>query len=570
MKLKLMLSTTAAVALLSGAAMAGDNNNAVMTQEGDGGGNNTITVNQIGAHDSTAGDPSAISRWLTQYGANNTMGITQIEGHNAVGTGGTDPNYDGVEQTGSAGNYLNIVQGNTSAASTSAGTGHNTVGVVQQYSDYGTPGPVNKATVSQDNNDTVDFIEQIYTGGGTNQVSITELNGHNDINAVSQTGGGNIASIYLNNTGSNTNGGAGGFDTLSASGAAAGTLNPALSSAVNHLVSTTGFAIPQGTATQEGSNNQLYFTGNTTGAKFGFYQQGDNHLASGSMGGSDNDLAVMQQDSGNIASFTVGGNRNDVGMLQFGDGNVSNAVTSGDDNHVGLLQINVGGATNNATAIVGGNSNIVAGIQIGYGGANTSTANVSGDSNIVGTFQAAVGGTNTASLNVSGSANVAAVAQLGTGGGVNSATVTIAGSNNNALGSSFASGDSAGAVASPTGSIGDALGPTYSAYLNTLVGSGLGGAVESLPVLSPGLITQIGGDNSLAMNVKVGADNNLFSTYQNGSGHSINSTISGDGNELAIAQLNGTDSSATTNQTGAGNSIGVGQIGSFNVANVTQ
>jgi hypothetical protein len=147
---------------------------------------------------------------------------------------------------------------------------------------------------------------------------------------------------------------------------------------------------------------------------------------------------------------------------------------------------------------------------------------------------------NDSAITVHGSNNFAVTVQ---GYGPNTATVTIDGNNNNQPILASFSGDALEAAGADGTTINDVAG--FNVPL-------IGGA----SLMQPGLMTQVGSNNTLTMDVT--GNRNLFATLQNGDTNTLSHTISGNNNQAAIVQV-GNNNSSTTVQMGNGNNVGIVQ-----------
>ena len=578
MKFKTALFGATALGMLmaTGAVYAGDNNDSRTWQVGSGNNSNT---DQSNAHDSTVGAPGNLAG---QIGDGNYLTITQVAGHNSAGTSG-----DGIDQQQNYG-YINVTQG------VGLNYGYNPDNSLVELHQGGYSGAnpgfyVNQAYVSQFYNDTIDSINQTFTGSSTdgrNYVSITQqgtIASGDHVGSVVQSGHDNTFILNMTNSGGFSANGVGGF---TAGDIASIVADPGAYGAPSGLIPGSFVPVTQGGSLQTGANNSANFTIDGNGNLFGFEQtgQGGNSITGGIVGGTADEIALVQLQQGagtNSVNANMSGGFNKLGVFQVGGDNFGSANIDGTQNNQGaLVQVGLGGSNQGSvTTGATSNDNIVAVLQYASGGSNNGSASSNGSFNTVGVIQYATGGSNTGNVSVtSGTGNAEVIGQYSTSGS-NNANVTITGSNNNAL----QAGPAPAAFAS--GRAAKDIGNYFANHINTEVAALGGGSVltdtlgalgtdiGNLSLSTPGLSTQFadaGGSNGLGLTVT--GDSNLFSTTQSASGgsNSLTASINGNGNELAVQQLtNGGSNSATTTQNGYGNSIGLTQVGS-NSANITQ
>lgn len=264
-------------------------------------------------------------------------------------------------------------------------------------------------------------------------------------------------------------------------------------------------------------------------------QEGDFNSALIGMYGDGNDFAIDQNGIFNDAVAQANGNANEVTLSQTGDVNTGSimigSLTPGnsDDNVVTLSQDSLASFGNFAEINVDGNANTISLDQVAW---NEATVSVNGNLNAVTALQLGSDGLNSLTAAIDGSSNVLNVSQTNSavlGAATNAITVGIYGNSNNAA-STFSTGWSSAAVA---GSL-----------------------------LAPGDLVQLGTGNSIALQVgsalSPNSNDNQFAFAQLGDGNTIDGSIMGTGNEVAIVHA-GNSNAASFSQIGNANSIGISQ-----------
>jgi hypothetical protein len=579
MKLKIALSTATAIGLLMGAAWADENISVIRQTGGNGnsasvgqsgtsnvikftqdGNNNSVDVTQSGSANNSyqhiennsdglddSGDTASTYNYVSQHGDDNALSLTQTGRVNNVGVNGH------VLQSGNRNEATITQKGGTGNIHGGGGS----VNLIEQTDTVGaSTGTTNKLTIRQQAigstqysdgvhyaNEYIYSVKQTNKGGALNELTLTQKgideSANNEIYSAVQSGAGNTGDVTqsgrtnflrsLSQTGSGNNASIGlaGTNNGASAGAHVGT---AFSSAAASVV-----GVEQATATQNGSDNTLFYSANGDSNQFGFAQAGvgiatgDDNDISGTTVDNNNQVAVGQWGSNNNTMFSQSGDANDLGVAIYGDDNGRGGfrtnsaaaglnLTNGDVTQSGggnMASVTIGDGTtasssnNYAAKQTGGNNQLT--LAMAGGGENNIAVKQNGD--------------DVATVKVTGGRNVIGAQQLG--GGTSTLTVTLFGSSNNWAGGF--SGDAAG-----------------------------------VGLTTPGAIYQNGDGSVITLNVGVDAGNpsnsNLFAFKQTGGDDNvISGTIKGgDGNQVAVLQ-NGTNNYSSFLQNGSGNNIGVKQ-----------
>lgn len=496
MKLKIALASATALGLVSSAAFAGDANISNVYQNGE---RNALSVEQNGSNN-IAGKGS-------QFGVPNLSGSRLYQGQ-----GPSNP------ITGND-NRMTVVQNGD----------FNRVGVEES-------GNTNGAYIGQLRNQNVLVISQTTAEGGT-----FATNG-NTVLRISQNVG-SAAQVAVNALGTNiltlsqTNGGSG-FAThyFGQVGQSFSVRNARPNVANVHQEGSQDASAPRSGnrvnfLNQSGSDNYVDVVqrGAGVGGRGAFNvlhqigQSGNGHEIDVKQDGANNHLHYLTQNGGNYSSavITLLGNENGAaiggGRGSFTAGRAAAAVGIGSNYVSGVFQQ----GSNHAVeyAVFGGNNNQFGFEQRGAGNEAIDIL-VTGNRNELAVYQN--GTDNGLGLStIAGNDNIIGLRQEGAG---NFADINVSGDRN-------------------VGFNGFTTGPAAT----------LAGALN----LAPGLLKQLGDNNTATLTVNVGNDN-VFASLQDGDGNRFTATQSGSSNQATIAQQ-GNLNVANLTQLGISNSVSISQ-----------
>jgi hypothetical protein len=516
-------------ALCASAANAQDQQGGNQAWLGQVGGTNIITIDQRG-RDNAAGADN-VNLLINQNGDNNRLEIGQTGFQNRVGATEFGTNPRGVNQIGSW-NFVEIVQDNLNPPD--GDNRANTVGAVTQRSallfaggDEGGDGSraANAFLVIQRGTDAggADAGPGGHYIGRIIQVQ-QALSGAANLANLTQTGGGQDAGNSL------------GVFLQSGSGNALTMLQDGQRNVFSALVQA---GIDNSMyAEQNGNSNQIEF-----GFQFGvgndmvFDVTGDgnvlqrflqNNQLQGALAERNMMEVTIVGDANGVIGFTsdaaanIGAAQSD--LVQLGEGNTLRfTINGGDQNSFGFFQDGTG---NDVIAAIGPTKSAQSQADVASVRSTLNEVAVfqNGTSNRV--YQIVIGNENVAAIRQVGDENRIYVDQNGDG---NTVRASVEANRSNVAGAFFR-----GAAA--------------------LIAQGFGDAE-----FQPGRLTQSGNRNSINIDVLGGSSDNDFAANQNGDGHVINASISGQANQLAVVQ-SGIGNTSLSVQSGSGNSLGVRQF----------
>ena len=260
---------------------------------------------QLGASGSGNGDSAHIIGEIRQIRtgtATNTATISQYDGSAGGGEGNRVQLF---EQDGS-GNQANIIQQDAA----------NTIGDMRQF------GTNNDATITQENGND-NRVNAFQQDGTSNRARIGMSGSRNLVFSLLQNNSlvgvvGNIATVTL---GGDDNGGDG------MGGLGQFTMD------VTKLLQ-----VAQAEIQQLGDENMMNFvtSGSSTANLYGFVQDGDGNVVSGTVDGEENEVASLQIGDGNRLDFSQIGQLNAIAATSRGDDNVLLLEQNGDENQINV------------------------------------------------------------------------------------------------------------------------------------------------------------------------------------------------------------------------------------------